>query len=172
MAFTSFIVRTLVRGGMASAVLSAALVAGAVTVAQAETKTRTTHDDWTVRCEEKGVCEAVQTLQTEDLKGILAHVAVRPEADGVIRAIVQVPRGVWLPANVILRAAGAPDVTLTYKRCGSYCVASVELKGEELAALSGKPGADLVFENGSRQPITLSVSFKGLKVAVENAAKR
>ncbi|MFG1296482.1 invasion associated locus B family protein [Xanthobacter variabilis] len=138
-------------------------------------ETRSTHGDWIVRCK-KDVspkeCEAVQTLQTTDLKGVLAHVAVRAQHQGPVRLIVLTPPGVWLPANVTLKVGGVPDIALTYKRCGQYCVASVELTQENIAALKASSGqGDLTFENGSRNPIILPVSFKGLGEAMEASLK-
>lgn len=139
------------------------------------TETRSTHDDWTVRCKgagEKRACEAVQTLTPADQKGILAHVAVRAENNGPVRLIIQVPPGVWLPANVTLKVGGVKDVVMTYKRCGMFCVASTELKDEEITALKASSGAgDLVFENGSRHPIIVPLSFKGLGAALEASLK-
>ncbi|MFS8038236.1 invasion associated locus B family protein [Xanthobacter sp. AM11] len=143
--------------------------------AEPATETRSTHDDWTVRCKgaaAKRECEAVQTLQPKDGNGILAHVAVRAETSGPVRLIVQVPPGVWLPAHVTLKVAGVPDVVLTYKRCGMFCVASVELKPADLAALKASSGTgDLVFEDGSRRPIVVPLSFKGLGAAMEASLK-
>lgn len=154
---------------------AAAIVSPASAQTAPATETQSTHDDWTVRCKgagEKRECEAVQTLQPADGKGILAHVAVRAEKGGPVRVITQVPPGVWLPAHVTLKVAGVPDVVLTYKRCGQYCVASTELKAGEIASLKASAGVgDLVFENGSRQPIILPLSFKGLGAALEASLK-
>lgn len=153
--------------------LSAAVCAApaAAQTAPALTETNSVHDDWTVRCQgkdEKRACEAVQTLQPEDGKGILAHIAVRAEKSGPIRLIVLTPPGVWLPANVSLKVAGVADVVLTFKRCGQHCVASTELKPEEVSALKASSGSgDLVFEDGSRHPIVLPLSFKGLGAALQ-----
>ncbi len=135
----------------------------------AATETRSTHDDWVVRCAGAAGCEAVQSLETKDGKGTLAHVAVRPEKD-LVRLVVQVPPGVWLPAGVVLRAGGK-DLTLSYKRCGQTCIASTELPTAEAKAMAEVPGAELVFENGSRQPFVLPISFKGLPAAFAAAAK-
>lgn len=160
---------------LAFALPAAAQTAPAPTAAPAASETRSTHDDWIVRCKgeaAKRECEAVQTLQTTDLKGILAHVAVRAEVGGPVRLIVLTPPGVWLPSNVTLKVGGVPDVAITYKRCGQHCVASTELNAEQLAALKASSGqGDLVFENGSRQPIVLPLSFKGLGAAIEASLK-
>lgn len=132
----------------------------------ADTETKSSHGDWTVRCKKGSSpkeCEAVQTLQTPDLKGVLAHVAVRARKGGDVLLIILTPPGVWLPANVTFKVGGVPDITLTYKRCGQYCVASVVLTPENIAALKASAGqGELTFENGSRSPIILPVSFKGL----------
>lgn len=143
--------------------------------ASASSETRSVHDDWTVRCKkgkERAQCEATQTLQTKDLKGILAHIAVRAEKDGPVRLIVLTPPGVWLPTNVAFKVPGVDTITLTYKRCGQYCVASVELSKDQIAALKASAGAgEFQFENGSRSPIVLPVSFKGLGDAMVAALK-
>ncbi|MFG1358468.1 invasion associated locus B family protein [Xanthobacter pseudotagetidis] len=153
-----------------------AQTAAPAAAAPAVTETRTVHEDWTVRCKKGGAakpeCEAVQTLQTTDLKGVLAHIAVRAEKDGPVRLIVLVPPGVWLPANVVFKVPNVSDITLTYKRCGQHCVASTELTSAQLDALKGSAGkGEFTFENGSRSPIILPVSFKGLGKAMEEALK-
>lgn len=159
----------------AAAAFTPAAAQGAPATDGSASETRSTHDDWIVRCKgaaAKRECEAVQTLQTADLKGILAHVAVRAEKNGPVRLIVLTPPGVWLPANVALKVAGVADVVLTFKRCGQHCVASVELSADQVAALKASAGkGDLVFENGSRQPVILPLSFKGLGAAMEASLK-
>ncbi len=139
------------------------------------TETHSVHDDWTVRCkgkDEKRGCEAVQTLQTPDLAHILAHVAVRAEKDGPVRLIVLTPPGVWLPSNVALKVAGVTDVVLTFKRCGQHCVASTELTQDQLTALKASSGkGEIVFEDGSRRPVILPLSFKGLGAAMQASLK-
>ncbi len=140
---------------------------------QAEQATRTlsVHDDWAVRCRGEGeerVCEAVQTMQTPDLKNILAHIAVRAQKDGPVHLVAQVPPGVWLPSNVVLKVKDVEDVVLTYKRCARECTASVELSADQLKALKASNGAgEVVFAAGEEKPIILPISFKGLGAALE-----
>lgn len=155
---------------------AAAQTAAAPAPAPADpTETHSVHEDWTVRCkgkDDKRGCEAVQTLQTPDLTHILAHVAVRVEKNGPVRVIVLTPPGVWLPSNVALKVPGVADVVLTFKRCGQHCVASTELTQDQLKALKASSGkGDLVFEDGSRRPIILPLSFKGLGAAMEASLK-
>lgn len=165
----------------AISVVAGALMASMMGVpAQAQpapaTETRSTHDDWTVRCkaEKDGkACEAVQTLQTPDLKGVLAHMAVRAKKGGPVYLIVQVPPGVWLPANVTFKVGGVSDLVLTYKRCGQSCVASLKLEPEQVSALKASAGSgELQFENGSRNPVILPISFKGLGEAMTAALNK
>ncbi|MFG1480300.1 invasion associated locus B family protein [Xanthobacter sp. V4C-4] len=162
--------------------LAAALGGGTAlqgSVARAESpaasETRSTHDDWVVRCKKDASpkeCEAVQTLQTPDLKGVLAHVAVRARQGGEVLLVVLTPPGVWLPANVTFKVGGVPDLTLSYKRCGQFCVASLALTPENLAALKASAGkGELTFETGSRNPVILPVSFKGLGEAIAASLK-
>lgn len=165
----------LVVSAVAFAVPAAAQTAAAPSTDAPPTVTRSVHDDWTVRCQgeaEKRACEAVQTLQPTGGSGILAHIAVRADKNGPVRLIVLTPPGVWLPSNVALKVAGVADVVLTFKRCGQHCVASTELGKDQLAALKASSGAgDLVFEDGSRHPIILPLSFKGLGAAMEASLK-
>lgn len=139
------------------------------------TETHSVHDDWTVRCkgkDDKRGCEAVQTLQTPDLAHILAHVAVRAEKSGPVRLIVLTPPGVWLPSNVALKVGGVADVVLTFKRCGQHCVASTELTQDQLTSLKASSGkGEIVFEDGSRRPVILPLSFKGLGAAMQASLK-
>ena len=165
------------KSGLPALLLGAALISPAqAQQTPTPSETVSSHDDWRVRCTgagDKRECEAVQTLQPTSGKGVLAHVAVRAEKNGPVRLITQVPPGVWLPANITLKVAGVPDVVLTYKRCGQSCIASAELKADELTALKASAGeGDLVFENGSRQPVTLPLSFKGLGAALTASLNR
>ncbi|MGE4373215.1 MAG: invasion associated locus B family protein [Xanthobacter sp.] len=145
---------------------------------QAATKTLSVHGDWTVRCKEADaehgggsdgkICEAVQTLQTPDMKTILAHIAVHAQKDGPVYLIVQVPPRVWLPANVVLKVKGVEDIVLTYKHCGVACTASVKLSEAQLKALKASSGnGELVFEAGNRKSVLLPISFTGLPAAME-----
>lgn len=150
----------------------------AATATQASTpatKTLSVHDDWAVRCAGEGearACEAVQTIQTADSKNMLAHIAVRAKKDGPVHLIVQVPPGVWLPSNVVLKVKDTPDVVLTYKRCGHECTAAVELTADQIKALKAHDGAgEIVFAAGEQKPIILPVSFKGLAAALEASLK-
>ncbi len=141
----------------------------------APTETRSTHDDWIVRCKNDKAgthCEAVQTLQAPDMKRIYAHIAVRAEKDGPVRLIILTPPGVWLPTNVVFKVPDVQPITLTYKRCGEYCVASIALSKEQVDELKASKGSgEFQFEDGSRNPIILPVSFKGLGAAMEATAK-
>lgn len=140
------------------------------------TRTLSVHDDWAVRCRgdgEEKICEAVQTLQTADQKNILAHIAVNARKDGPVHLVAQVPPGVWLPSNVVLKVDGVDDIVLTYKRCGRECTASVQLSEAQIKALKGSDGkGELVFAAGQERPIILPVSFKGLGAAIEASLKK
>lgn len=159
----------------AAAQTAAAPAPAAAPAAVDPTETHSVHDDWTVRCkgkDDKRGCEAVQTLQTPDLAHILAHVAVRAEKSGPVRLIVLTPPGVWLPSNVSLKVPSVADVVLTFKRCGQHCVASTELTQDQLAALKASSGkGEIVFEDGSRRPVILPLSFKGLGDAMQASLK-
>ena len=141
----------------------------------APTETRSVHDDWSVRCKndkDRTHCEAVQTLQAPDLKRIYAHIAVRAEKDGPVRLIILTPPGVWLPTNVVFKVPDVQPITLTYKRCGEYCVASIALSKAQVDELKASKGSgEFQFEDGSRNPVILPVSFKGLGAAMEATAK-
>ncbi len=154
---------------------AAPATAPAAQAEQPATKTLSVHDDWAVRCAGEGdarACEAVQTIQTADNKNILAHIAVRAKKDGPVHLIAQVPPGVWLPSNVLLKVKDVPDVVLTYKRCGRECTAAVELTADQLKALKASNGAgEIVFAAGEQKPIILPISFKGLGAALEASLK-
>lgn len=154
----------------------AAAQAAKAPAAEAPAKTVAVHDDWVVRCSDQAtgrICEATQTLQTTDQSGVLAHVAVRAEKDKPAYLVVLVPPGVWLPANVTFTVKDGPTHTLTYKRCGAHCVASLELKADDIAALKASAGSgELSFETGSRQQVILPLSFKGLGAALVAALNK
>ncbi len=144
--------------------------------ADVPTEIASEHDDWVVRCKGKGdarICEATQTLQTKDQTGVLASVSVRAQKDKPVYLLVLVPRGVWLPTNVAFKVKDGPDFTLTYKRCGTFCVASLELKPDDITALKASAGSgEMLFETGSRQLVILPLSFKGLGEAMKAALNK
>ncbi|HTM77890.1 MAG TPA: invasion associated locus B family protein, partial [Devosia sp.] len=69
--------------------------------------TTATYRDWTLRCGQvaaeppRKVCEVAQAIRSADGKNVLGQVVLgRPAPDQKFKLVVQLPPGVWLPANV------------------------------------------------------------------------
>lgn len=140
--------------------------------------TTATYRDWTVRCDHlpetppRRVCEVVQAVRATDGQAVLAQIVIgQPAPDQPTKLIVQLPAGVWLPANVTLTAPSGESATATFTRCMQLCVADADIAQPIVDALkAATEPAKLTFQDGSRRPIELPISLNGFTAAI-NAAR-
>ena len=136
-------------------------------------ETTATYQDWLMRCvtpaDQPQICEVVQKLQLEG-QGVIATIAVgRAAPDSPLLIVIQVPQGVWLPADIALRIEAAGDpLLLEYKRCGQVCVAEATLDADVIEAMKAaiEPGS-FTFQDGAQRDVALPVSFNGFSAALE-----
>ncbi len=141
--------------------------------------TTATYQDWTLRCDHlatnppRRVCEVVQAVRANDGQAVLAQLVLgRPAPDQPVKFIVQLPAGVWLPANVTLTATPGKPVTAVYTRCQQLCVADADADDAFINALKvATEPAKLSFQDGNRNPIELPISLNGFTAAINEAAK-
>lgn len=139
--------------------------------------TTATYQDWTLRCDHlpedppRRVCEIVQAVRANDGQAVLAQLVLgRPAPDQPVKLIVQLPPGVWLPANVTLSAPGGASVSAHYTRCLNLCVAEADVEAAFIEALkAGTDHASLLFQDGGRRIIELPISLIGFTAAFNNA---
>lgn len=139
--------------------------------------TTATYRDWTLRCDHlpeappRKVCEVVQAVRASNGQAVLAQIVLgRPAPDQPMKLIVQLPAGVWLPANVSLTAPSHRSVTAVYTRCQQLCVADADVDEGLIEALkAATEPASLTFQDGNRRPIELPVSLNGFTAAISQA---
>lgn len=146
--------------------LALCLLAGG---ALAQDRTVATYGDWSVRCENAPSrnCEAATVLSTADNRPVAQLIIGRLNNQGPVLLLAHVGAlNVHLPAQLWLVVAGAP-LGLTYQRCTPQgCFASIELDDATLARLRGEPpGGRMVFQDGARQEVSLSLSLRGFAQA-------
>lgn len=160
-------------------VLTSALLGGAApawaqdAAAVQPAETTATYQDWLMRCvaqpDQPRTCEVVQKLQLEG-QGVIATIAVgRATADSPLLIVIQVPQGVWLPADITLKVSEPADpLLLDYKRCGQVCVAEATLDAEDIERMKAatEPGS-FTFQDGTQRAVALPVSFDGFSAALD-----
>lgn len=166
---------------VAAMVMSGAFGAPALAQDEAVTPqaTTATYRDWTLRCDHlaenppRQVCEVVQAIRAQDGQAVLAQIVLgRPAPDLPVKLIVQLPAGVWLPANVALIAPSGETVTASFTRCLQLCVADTDTDAALIDALkAATEPARLVFQDGNRRPIELPISLNGFTAAIGAAAQ-
>lgn len=139
--------------------------------------TTAAYRDWTLRCEHlnatprRKVCEVVQAVRTPDGQQVLAQIVIgRPAPDQPTKLIVQLPPGVWIPAQVTLSVPSGERVTASYTQCLQICASEADIGDDLITALkSATEHATLAFQDGNRRPIELPVSLVGLTAAIGQA---
>lgn len=136
-------------------------------------QTTATYQDWLMRCvaqaDQPRICEIVQTLQLEG-QGVVATIAVgRANADSPMLIVIQVPQGVWLPADVTLKVSEAAEpLRLDYKRCAQVCVAEATLEPAVVDAMkAATEQGSFTFQDGAQRDVALPVSFTGFSAALD-----
>lgn len=140
--------------------------------------TSASYKDWTVRCEmiadapPRKVCEVAQAVRANDGQNVLAQIVIgQPQPDVPYKLIVQLPAGVWLPADTTLRLADGREQAAEFNRCLQICVADTDLNAEMVTGLkAATEPAVLRFQDGNRQTIELPISLQGFTAAI-NAAQ-
>jgi invasion protein IalB len=157
--------------------------------------TTANYGDWVLRCREalpvdgkadevkNSVCEMVtiiriQTPASQDANGkaipaqsqVLAQVAVGRLPDSKdIKAVFQVPSGIWLRNPLLLSLAQdensfetAEKLEASYFRCvGGFCLADIDLDATVLASLQAAKVAQVSFTDGARRTINVPISMNG-----------
>lgn len=136
--------------------------------------TTATYRSWTLRCataaadEARRICEVVQAVSLEPGGSPVAQVAMGLlSADQPMKLVVQLPTGVWLPANVRIDAPNGTSLTANFTACGQLCGAEAAPDEAFIAALkSATEAAVLTFQDGAQRPVVLQVSLEGLTAAL------
>ena len=139
--------------------------------------TSATYRDWTMRCQTvdvesagaREVCEIAQAIRGNGDERVLAQLVIgRPDPDGPVRMVVQLPPGVWLPVGVYLEPADGNAINADYTRCMQVCAAATTLEQSDIDALKAATDpASITFQDGARRQIELPVSLDGFTAALE-----
>lgn len=157
----------------------AAILSAPVAAQDVPQATTATYRDWTLRCDHlpesppRKVCEIVQAVRANDGQAVLAQIVIgQPAPDRPTKLIVQLPAGVWLPANATLAAPSGETVAATFTRCMQLCIADADIDPALIAALKAAPEpAKLVFQDGNRKVIELPISLNGFTAAINATAQ-
>ncbi len=144
------------------------------TLPPAPEMTTATYRAWTLRCVASAgdgnlpVCEVGQTLTAAETGSPVARIALgRLGADQPVKLVVQVPTGVWLPADVRIDAPDGRSLTANFIACGQLCAAEAFPDEAFIATLkSAQAAATLTFQNGAQQPVEVEISLDGLATAL------
>lgn len=136
--------------------------------------TTATYRAWTLRCavldrdDNPTVCEVAQTLALAQTGTPVAQIALgRLAADQPMKLVVQLPTGVWLPANVRLDAPDGAQLIASFTACGQLCAAEALPDESFVESLkSSQSAAKLTFQNDEQQLVELEVSPDGLAAAL------
>jgi len=171
---------------LAQALVVAVTLSGAPALAQQ--RTSATYDDWTLVCQVQSgdkptrLCEVAQTLSVRTQEGqqvTIGNIALaRPAAGQPMKIVLQLPIGVYLPANVSISGPDdKPIVSIPFERCQAHgCFAVADLNDANLKTLRTLTeaftiGFELIQPNNSRQSIRLRTSNKGLSNALDAFSK-
>lgn len=136
-------------------------------------ETTATYQDWVMRCvtsaDQPRTCEVVQSLEMEG-QGVVATIAVgRATAESPFLIVIQVPQGVWLPSDIMVKVAetGEP-LRLEYKRCAQICIAEATLDAAAVDAMKAAVDAgSFTFQDGTQREVSLPLSFNGFGAALD-----
>ena len=171
-------------GRDARIVLVGALLIGLIATAAAQEvpqQTTATYGDWTLRCNlrpgppPQKICQIVQSVRAQNQPNPVTQIAIgRPVKDGGLKAIIQVPINVWLPAGVKATFdEKEPPFVLEFKRCApTGCLADLDISDETMTKLRAlTANGKLQFKDGTQKDITVPISFKGFGQAFDALSK-
>lgn len=131
-------------------------------------------DHWSVRCErprkeEPGQCYIFQEVVTREERQRVLQVAIGylPDSAQPI-ALLTLPLGISLPRGAILRVDNEPPVRFPIERCElKGCRGGLKLRARLVAALRTGTTAEVTFHDASRQPISVTLSLRGLAAGLD-----
>jgi invasion protein IalB len=133
-----------------------------------------------VRCEIKTTppekaCEMVQSTQAQGQANPISQIAIgKPLKAAPVKAIIQVPINVWLPAGVKLTSEDKdPGISVVYARCvPAACFAEFDLKDDTIKKFRALTGnGKLQIKDAAQQDVAIPVSFKGFAQAYDAMMK-
>ena len=151
--------------------------------AAAPQRTTATFSDWLVQCRsytapataaskkkkagaDKTICEMVQTFTFRRSGRQLAKLAIgQLPGKAEIKAVVQTPLSVYLPDGVVIKAGEKgkeKKFSGKFVRCTkTSCFAEINLKKADVNSIEKSKKSSMVFTDGGRRKLSLSVSLKG-----------
>jgi invasion protein IalB len=143
--------------------------------------TTATFGDWVLRCVREAppdvlqrVCEVAQTLEVKG-QGVVAQIALRRlSPKEPMRMTIALPPNVSLSSKVRVSVTDKDEnpVELEWKRClPGGCVAEGEVRDDLVRSWRATGAGQIRYPLASAQLLSLTFSFRGLAVALDNLAK-
>lgn len=145
-------------------------------MAQAPTRTTSTYEDWTLRCETpqgstQKSCEVFQAQQPQGQTSPVSQVAIgRTFKTDPLKIVVQVPVNVWLGTGPrLFWDDRQPAIALTFRRCvPGGCFADAELSNEIPRKIRGRPDPGRIeYKDALQRNVEVPVTFIGFKRALD-----
>jgi invasion protein IalB len=161
---------------------SPAAGSAATPVSSEPQSTTATFGDWVLRCVREAppdrpqrVCEVAQTLEVKG-QGVVAQIALRRlSPKEPVRMTIALPPNVSLSSKVRVDVTDKDEnpVELEWKRClPGGCVAEGEVRDDLIRLWRAQTSAGQIrYAVASAQQVSLTFSFRGLAVALDNLAK-
>ena len=146
-------------------------------------QTTATFGDWTLRCDRRldltppqRVCELGLVIQKPGEAGAQAQIAVGRVAAGQplqITAVLPLNVALRTPPRVVIDGQQPSSTVLTWTRCiAGACFADAEISPALLNALRSRTEpARLDYRDGTDREVTQSVSFRGVRPALDALAQ-
>lgn len=161
---------------------SPAAGSAATPVSSEPQSTTATFGDWVLRCVREAppdrpqrVCEVAQTLEVKG-QGVVAQIALRRGSPKEpMRMTIALPPNISLSSKVRVSVTDKDEnpCEVEWKRClPGACVAEGEVRDDLVRTWRAQTGAGQVrYAVASGQQVSLTFSFRGLAVALDNLAK-
>lgn len=154
------------------AVACAAVVWSGVTPSQAQTATESEHQDWKVRCEERGDppqrrCHMFQNVLLKQNKQRVLSVGITypPDQSEPLAAIV-VPLGIYLPSGIVFKVDDGEGIQIAIETCSQQgCHTRLQLSAALLESLRKGLAFSVTFKDFRRRELAVPASLKGFSAA-------
>ena len=143
--------------------------------------TTASYGDWVLRCERSRqpsrsrVCDVAQTVPTQDLQGALAQISIaRQDGSGPLHIYGLLPANIALPGSATMRDEdGTLELELQWRRClPSGCLSEAQPSEPVLDRWKKRTGSgQIVYKDAGGSDVTVPVSFRGLRQALDALAK-
>ncbi len=130
--------------------------------------------DWVASCPKVEGSDEVRCFIFQNLSIRESNQPVLSIRVGIVRgteqpaALLTVPLGVFLPVGMEVRVDAGEPTRVAYQVCNQGgCIAALPLDEARIKAFKSGQKANVKFEDGRRQPVTVPVSLSGFTAGFE-----